>query len=71
LGANNTPEPLPVGTLVMIRNSGYGERRMPIVEYRGPLGPMGARVYRIMVRRKPSSTWIEVLEEHLEVVKGE
>jgi hypothetical protein len=57
-------EPLEVGTLVKIRDSGYG--RAEIVEFRGPLGPGGARVYRVLVRRKPSPAYIEVVEDQLE-----
>ncbi len=58
-------EALKVGTIVRIRNSGYG--RAKIVEIRGPLGPKGARVYRLRVRKKPHPAYIEVLEEQLEV----
>jgi hypothetical protein len=36
----NLTEPLPIGTRVKIRGSGYGVAR--IVEFRGPLGPKGA-----------------------------
>jgi hypothetical protein len=61
----NLSEPLEVGTIVRIRDSGYGRAR--IVEFRGPLGPKGARVYRVRVRKKPHPTYIEVLEEQLEV----
>ena len=63
-------EPLAINTRVKIRNSGFGHGR--IVEYRGPLGPKGARVYRVMLRRRPPS-YTEVLEEQLEVLppKGE
>ena len=60
----NQTEPLKIGTIVRIRNSGYG--RATIVEFRGPLGPMGARVYRIRVRKKPRPAYIEVLEDQLE-----
>jgi hypothetical protein len=67
--ASNTTEPLPIGTPVRIRDSGYG--RAWIVEYRGPLGPKGARVYRVMVRRKPHRAYTEVLEEQLEVLRPE
>jgi hypothetical protein len=58
-------EPLKVGTIVRIRNSGYGLSK--IVEFRGPLGPNGARVYRVRVRKKPHPAYIEVLEEQLEI----
>jgi hypothetical protein len=61
----NSSEPLKVGTIVRIRNSGYGRAR--IVEFRGPLGPNGARVYRIQVRKKPRPAYTEVLEDQLEV----
>ncbi len=63
---NNSTEPLKEGTFVKIRNSRFG--RVQIVEYRGNLGPKGARVYRIRVRKKPKPAFIEVLEEQLEVV---
>jgi hypothetical protein len=61
---NNHQERFQVGDMVRIRNSGYGRGR--IVEDRGLLGPKGARVYRVQVRRKPSPAYIEVLEEQLE-----
>lgn len=57
-------EPLKIGTVVRIRNSGYGPAT--IVEFRGPLGPKGARVYRLRVRKKPKPAYIEVLEEQIE-----
>lgn len=60
----NQTEPLKIGTIVRIRNSGYG--RAQIVEYRGPLGPKGSRVYRVQVGKKPQSAYLEVLEEQLE-----
>ena len=41
-------EPLRVGTHVKIRDSGYDRAR--IAEYRGPLGPKGVRVYRVLVQ---------------------
>lgn len=62
----NITEPLKIGTVVKIRNSGYG--RATIVEFRGPLGPGGARVYRVRVREKPRPAYIEVLEDQLETV---
>lgn len=60
----NVTEPLRIGTIVRIRDSGYG--RAQIVEFRGPLGPNGARVYRVLVRKKPQPSYIEVLEDQLE-----
>jgi hypothetical protein len=62
--AHNLTEPLKIGTIVRIRNSGYGRAR--IVEFRGPLGPKGARVYRVLVRKKPRPAYIEVSEDQLE-----
>ena len=64
----NLTEPLKAGTVVKIRDSGY--HRAKIAEYRGPLGPKGARVYRVLVQRKPRRVYIEVLEDQLEVLEG-
>jgi hypothetical protein len=58
---------LKVGDLVKIRNSGFPQAR--IVELRGPLGPGGAEVYRVCVRRKPKPMYVEVLGDQL-VVAG-
>ncbi|MBV9126415.1 MAG: hypothetical protein JO112_23960 [Planctomycetes bacterium] len=65
MAMENLTEPLKIGTIVRIRDSGYGRAR--VVEFRGPLGPNGARVYRIQVRRKPRPAYIEVVEDQLEV----
>ncbi|MGO8745528.1 MAG: hypothetical protein ACLQNE_06020 [Thermoguttaceae bacterium] len=59
-------EPLRVGTIVKIRDSGYDRAR--IAEYRGPLGPKGVRVYRVLVQGKPRRVYIEVREDQLEVL---
>jgi hypothetical protein len=61
-------EPLKDGTVVKILNSGY--HRAQIAENRGPLGPKGARVYRVLVQTKPRRVYIEVLEEQLEVLEN-
>jgi hypothetical protein len=61
-------EPLKAGTVVRIRESGF--HRAKIAEYRGPLGPKGARVYRVLVQRKPRPMYLEVLEEQLEVLNS-
>jgi hypothetical protein len=68
MSTQNPAEPLKIGTLVRIRNSGYGRAR--IVEFRGPLGPNGARVYRVRVQEKPPA-YTEVLEDQLETVLTE
>ena len=62
----NLTEPLKAGTVVKIRDSGY--HRAKIAEFLGPLGPQGARVYRVLVQRKPRRVYIEVLEDQLEVL---
>ncbi len=64
--AHNLSEPLKDGTFVRILNSGYHRAR--IAEYRGPLGPKGARIYRVLVQRKPRRVYIEVREDQLEVL---
>lgn len=62
---NASTEPLPVGMVVQIPNTGY--RRGKIVEFRGPLGPGGARIYRVRVRSKPKPAYIELREDQLVV----
>ena len=63
----NLVEPLKVGTIVKIRDSGYP--RAKIAEFRGPLGPKGVRIYRVLVQTKPRRVYIEVREDQLEVLK--
>jgi hypothetical protein len=63
----NGSEPLKVGDRVKILNSGY-VRGGRIVEFRGPLGPGGARIYRVRVRRKPKPVYAEFREDQLEVL---
>jgi len=58
----NPNDPFQVGTLVRTINSG---RRARVIEYRGKLGPAGASVYGIMLRRKPFS-YTEVLADQIE-----
>jgi hypothetical protein len=55
-----------VGDLVSILNSGY--KRGRIAEDRGPLGPRGARVYRVRIQNKPRPAYIEVREDQLEKI---
>jgi hypothetical protein len=63
--AEKNKEPLKDGTIVKILHSGF--HRAWIAEYRGPLGPKGARVYRVLVSKKPRM-YTEVLEEQLEIL---
>jgi hypothetical protein len=65
----NLIEPLKPGTVVRILNSGY--HRAKIAEYRGPFGPKGARIYRVLVGTKPRRDYIEVREDQLEVLADE
>ena len=65
MATQNPTEPLKAGTYVKILNSNFHRAR--IAEYLGPLGPKGARVYRVLVSKKPRMH-IEVLEEQLEVL---
>ena len=62
----NLAEPLKDGTYVRIVNSGFHRAR--IAEYLGPLGPKGARIYRVLVQKKPRPVYIEVREDQLEVL---
>ena len=51
-----------MGDRVRIR---YTDWRGPIVELGGPLGPGGAQLYRVRIRRKPKPAYIDVLEDQL------
>jgi len=52
-----------LGDRVKIRLSGGMRGR--VVELRGPLGPGGVQIYRVLVRRKPKPTYIELREDQL------
>ena len=67
MATQDLAEPLKDGTFVRILNSGFHRAR--IAEYRGPLGPKGARIYRVLVAKKPRM-YIEVREDQLEVLDG-
>lgn len=54
------------GDWVEIRYS--GGQRGRVIEYRGPLGPNGADVYRIRLGRKPRPTYVELPEDQLESI---
>jgi hypothetical protein len=69
MAAKKSDEPLKLGDLVKIRNYGINPGR--IVELRGPLGPGGKQVYRVIVRRKPSPMYIELTEDDLELLPKE
>jgi hypothetical protein len=57
---------LNLGDWVEIRYS--GGQRGRIVEYRGPLGPKGAHIYRIRLRRKPKPKYVELPEDQLKSI---
>lgn len=57
---------LKLGDLVRIQH--YGGQQGRIVEDCGALGPGGARIYRVRVRSKPTSTYIELRADQLELV---
>jgi hypothetical protein len=64
-----SPQPLKLGDRVNIKY--YPALRARIVELRGPLGPGGAQVYRVRIRRKPKPYFIELPEDQLEVIPTE
>ena len=68
MASSNETAPLAPGTYVRITFSGF--KRARIAEYRGPLGPKGARVYSVFVCKKPRM-FVEVLEEQLEVLEDQ
>ncbi len=55
--------PFKLGEIVEIRYS--NGQRGRIVELRGALGPKGANVYRIRLRRRPKPTYVELPEDQL------
>lgn len=65
MATQNLSELIPDGTLVEILNSGY--KRARVAEYRGPFGPNGARIYSVLVQKKPRR-YIEVREDQLRVL---
>ena len=52
------------GDRVRIISGGGLEGR--IIEFRGPLGPKGMPVYRVLLRKKPKPEFVEVREDQLE-----
>jgi hypothetical protein len=54
-----------LGDRVKIRRSGGMRGR--IVELRGPIGPGGIQIYRVLIRRKPEPTYIELREDQLQL----
>jgi hypothetical protein len=69
MARKKSDEPLKPGDLVKIRN--YGIQPGRIIELRGPLGPGGKEVYRVIVRRKPSPMYLELTEDEMELIPKE
>jgi hypothetical protein len=63
---NSKVVPLKLGDRVRIKD--FGGKIGRIAELRGPLGPGGAPVYRVLVQRKPTVSYIELLGDQLEFV---
>lgn len=61
--------PFKLGDKVEIRHADGLRGR--IVELRGPLGPRGALVFRVRVRRKPKPAYIELREDQLVLIPAE
>ena len=58
---------LQIGARVKIPN--LGGQIGKIVEFRGGLGPKGAHIYRVLLRRKPRRDYIELRDDQLELVE--
>ena len=56
--------PFDIGDRVKIKHYQGGIAR--IVEFRGPLGPGGALIFRVRVPLKPTAVYIEVRADQLE-----
>ncbi|HZV05977.1 MAG TPA: hypothetical protein VE999_12935 [Gemmataceae bacterium] len=61
-------ELLKIGAWVKIRN--LGGQIGKIVEFRGALGPKGAHIYRVLLRRKPRRDYIELRDDQMELVEA-
>ena len=59
---------LQMGARVKIPN--LGGQIGKIVEFRGRLGPKGARIYRVLLRRKPRRDYIELRDDQMELVEA-
>lgn len=59
--------PLEIGARVKIRN--LGGQIGKIVEFRGALGPKGASIYRVLIRRKPRKDYIELRDDQMELIE--
>jgi hypothetical protein len=59
-------EPLQVGTFVKLLYTDF--ERVKIIEYRGPLGPGGMRIYRVRVSLKPKPLIADVREDQIVVI---
>jgi hypothetical protein len=57
---------LKLGDRVKIKN--FAGKIGRIAELRGPIGPGGAPVYRVLVQRRPTVSYIELLGDQLEIV---
>ena len=61
------PKTVKLGDRVKLRSP--SELIGRVIELRGPLGPNGAQIYRILLRRKPRREYIEVREDQLDVIE--
>jgi hypothetical protein len=69
VAANKVPDLLNIGDRVRILH--YGGQTGRVVEYRGPFGPGGAHIYGVRIQRKPSSDYIELREDQLELIPAD
>jgi hypothetical protein len=60
------PAAIKLGDHVKLLGSGGLTGR--VIEFRGPLGPKGAEVYRIRFRGRPKPAYVEVLAHQIEVL---
>jgi hypothetical protein len=63
---DDKPRPFKIGQRVLIRHTSGRTGR--VVEYRGPLGPNGAEIYRLRLRGGRYPSYVEVREDQLEAI---
>lgn len=64
--AKSNASPFKLGDRVRIKD--FAGKIGRIAELRGPLGPGASSVYRVLVQRKPTVSYIELLGDQLELV---
>jgi hypothetical protein len=66
---DDKPRPFKIGQRVRVRLTNGVTGR--VIEYRGPLGPNGAEIYRLRLRGGRYPSYVEVREDQLEAIPSD